>query len=358
MPRTTTVLTAWLVAALCTTLSPSASQGPAEAIGVLIGLRNSADNFLESKNPPQIDQLRTVWIHGTPLAPIEVPNLLVPRRSGFWRVGVHGGCSEQEYRDRNDTPSGSETELSAMIVAAPVGGPATAFGGKPCTRADVHCLTESVATIVWVWPEHISVMDGGESSCGAHPGGSWVRSVHALGDAKRLSVRDVLGASAEAQYRQAFEKARQEDRAFQVQGPDDGCGRIAVTFDPRAWWIEREQGRWRIKGWTETHRLCGVGFEYAVDADMSRIAGRRADEASRWAELEARWPELQDVHTSPGAQWTVIATGEELLVFIGAGLDKEVMRVPTAEYEELVMVEWATGSNVARWNAEVARLRR
>ena len=206
-------------------------------------------------------------------------------------------------------------------------------------------------------------MDGGESSCGAHPGGSWDRRVQGLTGLKRVSVRDALGPSAETQFRQAFEKARKEDRDFRTQSLiddkrewADACGDQAVTFDPRTWWIERETGRWLLKGWTETHRLCGVGFEYVVDTDMSRITGRRRDDAARWEAVNARWPELDDVHASPGGGWTVIAAGEELMIFTGASLDREILRVPKARFEELVMVEWATGRNVSRWNDEVIRL--
>jgi hypothetical protein len=359
-----------LIVALALAAWPSAESQPlGDSIGVLIGLRNSIDPFSQDKNPPEIDRLRTLWVPspsaGNRVTPVELPDLLVPRRSGFWRVGVSGWCVEQDYFDVDEKPSGSMTELFGSIVAAPQGTNPPDFKRGSCKRSDVHCVTESVATIMWVWPEYISVMDGGESSCGAHSGGSWVRSVKGLSDLQPVSVRTALGPSAETLFRQAFEKARTEDRDFRAQSPigdkrewADTCGDQAVTFDPRSWLIEREDGRWRLQGWTETHRLCGVGFDYAVDTDVSRIAGRRGDDASRWRALMTRWPELDDVHTSPDRRWTVIAAGEAVMIFAGASLDREILRVPKARFEQLVMVEWATGSNVRRWNDEVIRFSR
>ena len=156
MSRTMSI--AALLVILALTAWPSAQSQPAgDSIGVLIGLRNSTDNFSQHNTPPEMGRLRTLWVQGASAGnqaiSIELPDLLVPRRSGFWRVAMSGWCSEEDYLDVNDKPSGSVTELFASIVAVPVGTQPPDFKRGACKRSDVHCITESVATIVWVWGE-------------------------------------------------------------------------------------------------------------------------------------------------------------------------------------------------------------
>lgn len=356
-----TRMLAALIAAFASVAGPFAqSPKPAEPIGVLIGLRANVGNPLSVNEAPQPSALRTMWVHGTtgakPGAPLELRELVVPRRSGFWKLGLVADCVEENYVDADGAARGSMTTLNASLWADRID-KLPALKPKRCSRQDVTCSVVFETWIRWVWPEYVSVNDGGESGCGAHPGGTIAHRVRGLSDFKDLNIRDVLGLAVEQSFRRAFEAAREEDAKDRTLDEVKGCHE-GVTFDPGAWNIEREAGKWRIKGWTDTQRWCGVGFDYFVDADLSRITGKRPDEAARWPALKARWPEIADVHTSPGGQWTIIASGGELLIFIGASLDGEPLRIKKGHFEEVVMVEWATGSNVARWNDQIARLRR
>lgn len=179
-----------------------------------------------------------------------------------------------------------------------------------------------------------------------------VRSLSNL--AEPLSVGDVFGRSVEDAARNAFDNEDDARRKLEREEARE-CG-VEAVFDPKSWSIKRAAGTWKATGFSKTHRLCGVGIDWLVDANLSTITGRR-DDRSRWQLFEAKWPSFTDMHVSPADRWTLVVTETELMIFEARSIDRPLLRVPKSSQENVVMVEWATGKNVARWNAEVVRLR-
>ena len=116
------------------------------------------------------------------------------------------------------------------------------------------------------------------------------------------------------------------------------------------WRVERGPGHWSIEGWSDTHRLCGGGVDYTIQADLSRVTGRQAPPPQRWVAGAA------DVFWSPDGRWALLTTGNEVRLARRDQLDATVARASLDGDDSVVMVEWATGSNVARWREQVARL--
>jgi hypothetical protein len=356
------IAVAWVPVVLAQAPSP-------DAIGVLIGLHKSADDGWRAHGkyvPPSAGRLRTLWIRGVdprqPAKPVEMLNLLVPRRSGFWRMGLVGACAEEDYRPVDEV-LGAATDLFDYLWAVPVGQQAQVradnaqydrtFRAGPCKRRDLRCVNMHTTRIFWVWPEFASLSPGGEFSCGAHPDSRFSPTIRGLDRLDLpMNIREALGESAEKLFREAFETAYAEYRKAWKTAP---CADDAV-FQGQSWYIEREAERWKAVGWSDTHRLCGYGFDYAVDTDLSPVTGRHADESLRPAPSHQLVPDA-DVHRAPNGGWALVATEKELLVFNGT-TTSPILRVPKMPDESLVMVEWATGRHVARWNDEVVRLRR
>jgi hypothetical protein len=201
--------------------------------------------------------------------------------------------------------------------------------------------------VYWVWPEYASLELGARGECGVHPDwtpGYTIRSLSDLG--RPLAVGAALGEEAENTFRRTFEG---------VDKHDQDCGDKAA-FQPASWYIERADGGWKAIGWSDTHRLCGYGVDYSVDVDLFAIT-RRRDDGAQGQSLKRRLPELVDAHFSPGEQWTLAVTSTQLIVFEGTSTERPAIRTAKLPDEHVVMVEWTTGNNVARWDAEVLRLR-
>ena len=358
--RSIAVFTLLLLAQAAPIATPSA--------GVLVGVHRLHDFMMDRPGapPPAAGDLRTIWLPITRGAsvstPIELGDLLLPRRSGFWQLGLLGTCAEEPHLDADDKPRGTETYVSDYLWAVPAGRQprmaADAVRSEPdevvgpCTSRDVHCAADGRTTLFWVWPEYVSLNRGRETGCGVHPDASFEYSVSTI-DAlhTRLTIGDVLGAPIERRFERAFRTAAREAQAV------TDCGEPAA-FQPDSWHVERQPGGWKAEGWSDTHRLCGYGVDFTSGVDLSKMTGRKDDRA-RWQRLSAKMPALSDAHFSPDGRWVLATMENELLLFASATPDTPLSRLPLSKYDDsVVMVEWAVGPHAARWDAEVRRLSR
>jgi hypothetical protein len=171
----------------------------------------------------------------------------------------------------------------------------------------------------------------------------------------QVGIGDVFGARVEQRAARAFATAARDWERTASTG-EKGCTESA-SFDPRSWHIEREPGGWKAEGWSDTARICGYGVDFAIDGDLARVTARRDRDRERWRALHADVPRLTDAHFSPGASWVLATAGHELLLFAANAPDRPAARLTLGPRDSLVMVEWATGDAVARWDAQARRVR-
>lgn len=368
------------VLVICIALSVSAwgqTQPRRSPAGVLVGLWDSgvmAEGVSGQQGPVPEARLRTVWIELGAQQPSVLPHLLLPRREGFWRLGLQNHCIEEPHGrdidpddpDQHTLRRGTEVTVSSQLWAEPNGkGPYTGdrppAGSSPsrCVATDVLCVNDWQAVVYWVWPDYVSLGLGQRGECGMHP--SWtpgftVRAIDTLGTPGKIG--DILGAATERRLKREYDKAVAE-RAKK----DPACAELA-RFDPSMWYIERRTSKWIASGWADTHRICGYGLDYAMDADLSTVTGRaRSARAVRRSPAEHHRPTTHvettelDTHVSPDGRWILRRAGSD--VSVAAATDHQPTPVFTlGAGETIVMVEWATGAHVVRWAAEVERARR
>jgi hypothetical protein len=324
-------------------------------VGVLIGIYNPA---YDSK-PSSGGSLRTIWVPldqpaGARLDPVQLSNLLIPRKTGFWQAGLAGTCDEKMERDLDDNkPLGIAASVADYFWAAPAGSRGSirvrdsAEIRGSCRTKQPRCENDYRTIVYWVWPEYVSMDASDRTDCGVHPdfyAGYTVRSLDALDTAK--TAVDILGPSAEASLKAAFGKELLEYKASGAQ-----C--ILDESRPQIWRIERKDAQWKALGWQETNRVCGYGFDFEPDLDLAPITGRKYD--ARWETFRSPVAGITDAHFSPAGSWTLAATQGKLIILHGQS-DKPVITLPMSTFEKLIMVEWATGRNVSRWTSEIRRL--
>jgi hypothetical protein len=344
-------------------LAAGPQPGLDSAVGVLIGIEHRREDVVGAP----AGTLHTLWIEMEGKAPltaartVQVSDLFVPRQSGFWQSGRVATCAEGEY----DEPGQIAVTISQYLWAVPAGQrPSIRFGPPsyatippaperlgPCRATKVHCDVRHRVGLHWVAPDYISIETTGDGTCGSSAIGSFADTTRRLDDVdKPVTVADALGTAADAALRTAYDVARLE---YEKAHKDKACE--PSKFDPAVWWIAREDGRFKVKGWSENHRLCGYGFDFSAEIDVSRVTGR-TDDRARWQTLRARRPDITDAHVAPGGRWTVARTERQLLVLDGDAATPALI-LPIGRRDDIVMVEWATGRNVARWGAEIRRVR-
>jgi hypothetical protein len=401
--------------------------------GLLLGLNGACDD--KSCDPPN----RTLWIapQNGKLQILELPDLIVPRRTGFWRAGTRFYCDPDELKSdphREPSPQGA-------LFATPVNQRPTVYGVARCPTHVHYQNTEGACgddvpygamgvNITFVSGEYISLDYWGRTDCGAHPDGSMQSRVERLGDPFRnpIAYGEIEGdlASGEYEWRAAdalIENASSFNddgqRTPLGEGGSDDDKQIRENFpkwstmtnmdkvtvmqtlnrgcfpehDDREWHIVRNHGQWGAFGSFDTHRFCGghVYFELplraaftasatvpiALDALNERIRSKDipAPKAIKGV-IDALWSPNHDllaVFVNPDKACISDSNqvcierklepkfSDQTLLQIylprGDDLGQPVISLKLKAYERPVMTEWALGSNVPRWTAELRRIK-
>jgi hypothetical protein len=288
---------ACLLLAACGTIAEAQS-------GLLLGLHRDSD-----ENGSEI-QHRTLWIapQAGKLQIMELPDLLVPRKTGFWRVGTRFYCNPDEVKnDPHRQPS-----LNGALFAAPVNQRPVVYGVIRCPAHVQYLDTQGVCgddvpygargiAVSFVNEEYISLNNWWRTDCGGHPDGGGIWSVEKLGDPARVPIaygavegflasNDYEWRAADAlienvsrpnddgqkvplgegnteddkEIRENFPKwsnMTKLDKVIVMQTLNDGC---FPKHDDREWYIARNQGQWSAHGNFHTHRLCGVEVDFEL----------------------------------------------------------------------------------------------
>jgi hypothetical protein len=283
--------------------------------GLLLGLhRGCGEEGCET-------EYRTLWIApqaGT-LQIMELPDLIVPRKTGFWRVGTRFYCDPDEVKNephKAPSPDGA-------FFAAPVNQQPIVYGVVQCPAHVQYLDTEGVCgdnvpsgangiNISFVNDTYISLNSWGRTDCGAHPDGSDQWSVQRLGNSARgpIAYGEIEGKGAIDEYERRAAHAlidqnsglvgnghsvplgegdNEEDKEIRKSIPNwstmDDVQKVAAMEaeqigcvpenDDKEWYIARNRGQWRAHGFVTTHRLCG----YFVDFDLPLHASFRGPAA-------------------------------------------------------------------------------
>ncbi len=325
----------------------------AQDSGLLLGLRTSSD----SGGP-----YRSYWIAPEKgvLRVSSGSDLIVPRRTGFWRVCVVSGhdVTDDQLHEWDSviakpaTPSRGNCAVPAREVSE-------------AERAEARCSMTSQSDLLFVGSDVMSREEHEESNCGAHYSGGTHVNLQSLDDGRVQNYAAVLDS---AQTRALIDSTLRAARAeFADIGEVDAApsepseGDVGPHLETeKEWAIERGAGHWQTVG----HASCSP---YVACGDMWRrfsVPNFRAprklvghDElVPSFEKIKARVPDLKDAVSSPRRDLVVALTADSLLVFAvhDGNLGNPVARVPIDG--RIVMAQWAVGRFVPVWNEKLKEL--
>lgn len=333
--------------------------------GVLIGVveaaaqSESAQTFEELKEP----KYKTIWLAQDATGKLAVlttiPELIVPRKDGFWHVGVKQVC--EFSHDPTDREGGNES-MTQMLWHAPVGKPGVVNATQLCTEHDpgdyappygraendMNKISQcgfQLQEIEYLSPTVISLRQysGQSEDCEARGGRYSVDfSVITYESDGKLAVGQFLGAAANQAYK----------TALPAQGQGDGgedCGEPMNRDDE--WRIGRNAGRWGIY----VHQNLGY-FGCMVDAPVRfRLPSSVTGDNSLlpdWKLLKATMKEAEDAFVSPAKDMLIVVTKTELRFHEYAD-GKPGKMLLTLTTGPLVMLQWSTGTHVEEWTKQL-----
>jgi hypothetical protein len=344
---------------LCFALSvlsaPAAPSALAQS-GVLIGVSKPVG-------------YETVWIVRDSSRPIRaiIPDLLVPRADGWWRVGTVPICSTGGPESRSmdvlsraradSTPIVSEIchELQRGDLPIPIQVEDSVVADS-LKRQVVRCSWSNIK-VKFVSPEHIAVGETSGQTEECEPrGGRWYQTYYVSrfhGDSL-LAIAQFEGPRIDSLSRLVLAQAARE------LVRDDRCSTLVETLDPREafevgdqWYPSRLRGQWM----PVLYNQIATGDCQLLPLVEVRLSGVLTGHDSLrpgWNLLAKQVKGLQDALASPRGDLVVVRASDSLFVHAAAGeqLGPRLAAVSFSE-QQIVMIQWATGGRVARWNQDI-----
>lgn len=278
-------------------------QAPAQS-AVLIGV-----HLHESTSHPSTYRTYLITLRdGKARLAAEIPDLIVPRKDGFWRVGaLHKGPA----------CCGGYQEF---LYAAPVRSVPHAIGEYHPENPETHCSQTKKATIEFVNPDLLSLSYFDEPACSLEV--EYGHGTYRLdGVPRKLEISAVLGPTAWIAEKKADTAAKSNHKFTDVSL----CEGVSRT-DPFNWGIEsaRRFTRSKAKPWIlvgdyNSPHVCGDGHSFEIEFPIPESIAGRAYPSDTLQLLLKFKPDL-------GSEFNI------------------------------VMVQWAVGRHVADWESELESL--
>jgi hypothetical protein len=334
---------------------------------------------------PSVTQYETLWIvrnaAGVRVA-AKLQDIIVPRKAGFWRLGVQHTCQfrspgKDDPQDHGDIItehlpySVPVEEAPDLLLGYPSCDPETLervfdpaydpYAISSVGTAPTECVWNS-ASLDSVLPDLVSISfgEGVRETCDPHNRETFrvsVQTPDSLSSADHgVSISRVFGDAGSRAWNRAIRAAAKEGSCSEVPPPSDG-----------GWYLEHSGGQWHagaLLQWGAYRMDCVLSD--VVNLLVPRSVTHAAPLPVSWATLEKQLPGLTDAYISPDGSVLVAILSKEdnsthrseiasvqLFDFSAHELGPKLLDLPP---NSIVMAEWATGRFVQAWTDSLTAL--
>lgn len=337
-------------------LSLLPAEAPAQS-AVLIGLHFNAWDDEKGVNPPGYRTFLITFRDGKARLSAEIPDLIVPRKDGFWRVGaVHNGPA----RDGG---------FQEFVYVSPARSIPRALGEYHPPAAGGNCDRTDQAAIEFVSPDLLSVSYLHAPGCSLES--ETQHSTYNLDEpARPLDIRAVLGPAGWM----ALKKADAAAKAA-VNLPRKCMGMSSATATN--WGFERSsrlpnssKKDWILVGDFSAPHVCNGGDTFEIKSPIPESVIRAHYQSSTLLSLASSAAAREigidpnEAALTPAGDFLVAFTsssyGEPIRVFQVNG--QTLKAAPALSVStginlswgfNVVMLQWALGTHVEKWEAEL-----
>jgi hypothetical protein len=334
---------------------------------------------------PSLVQYETLWIvrasSGAHIV-ATLPDIIVPRKTGFWHIGIQHTCQFRPPSKGDETDQGNIWTEDVAFAVPVEKSPTLTLGYPLCDSATAKRVldyaydpeTSTKGECGWwnVWfesvlPELISVGSymGQSESCeprGGHPFTQfWVQSPNS-------PVSTFHKPPAEISFDEVFGTAGQSAwiSAVSASGPDgDYCAEEKAEDLPQnGWSLKHARGAWYTTAFVQMSGFCIVSGTPKIA--VSRSVTHAGPLPASWAALQKQLPNLADAYVSPDGSVLLAfqsgqETGSHLVQILSVALydysaGKVGAKLLDLPLSDLVMVQWATGRFVQSWTDSLTKL--
>ena len=376
--------------------SPSPIESP---VGLLLA------HVVHERNPDAFGDIsmvryETLWIvrdaSGAHIA-AKLPDIIVPRKSGFWRMGIEHTCQFTPAPKKDDQDNHGNISTADVPYAVPVGqAPVVELEFPACDSNTAERLFDDAYNPEFVpdpdsehppdpnapsecgWANRwfgsvlpnlvsVSYFQGVSEVCDPQGGNTyteiWVQSPDDpfpfVGPAPQQIPFDVLfGAVGHRAWIHAVSGGQPEGDSCISDNPNE-------DMQQTGWSLKHAHGEWRTQAFVQVGRVC------AASGDPKVVVPRSLTHAIplpiTWTALETQLPGISDAYVPPGASVLLAVQSKKsntnfeeppivsvaLFDFSGNKLGAKLLDLPPTQ---IVMAEWATGRFVQSWTESLSAL--
>jgi len=323
----------------------------------------------------------------------KLSDIIVPRKSGFWRIGIEHACQFTPPWAKSDPNDHGNISTEDVAYAVPVGdAPIVEVRNQTCNsetakrlfddsydpvNGDPHREQNAPSECGWIsrWIESvlpdlisISYFQSGSDACDPRGGNffkeTWVQSPddpipsNAEGPANQQIPFDFLfGAAGRRAWIRAITGRRPD-------GTDSCVTDNLEDVEPNGWSLRHSRGEWRPSAFVQVGRVCTAFGDPKVAVPHSLTHATPLPIS--WAALEKQLPGISDAYVSPGASVLLTVNFDKdsslanprivsvaLFDFSKNTVGPKLLDLPPSK---IVMAEWATGRFVQSWTDSLTAL--
>lgn len=296
--------------------------------GVLIGLRSddAANNGLPS--------YRTLWIasNNKELKPVlEMPQLFVPRATGFWEVG----SEQKSVGGKNITSIYAKSVINLTK-------------GEAIVKTNELPLVNGARSILFVGNDYIGTEITNKAK---NISRLQVLPIDNIKSGKGINISDVVSGNAK-------EILLRSSEAYILSQDKDKIAKLEKEPGMDNFTLNRRNGHWSMMGRLNYIKPeeNSIYDEFSINiATPSKLISY--DELCvPWNQIKARLPEAIDAYTSPNKDIAILYAQNYIYIYSiqnGTLSDKPLRKLKIQEGEKVIMAEWAIGEYSEKWNETV-----
>lgn len=287
-------------------------EDPLLRSGVLIGIRSEDNTY------------KTLWIYSKNreiMAASSRKQLMVPRKTGFWEIGA--------YRDMNSDES---IYVKPFIDVD--------SQQNPSISNSIDLLHQSAsAGILFVGNDYFGIESGSKFS---------VIPIDNIRAGKNVTLSDIADQNSLKLFKQSGE-------AFIASLDKEKAGSIIADFNEENFTLKRRNGHWVMRS-RIYYKEPVKGRKYE-DFDLSLMVPSNLihyDEMSiPWNDIKSSLPWTTDAYMSPNKDIAILVSGDSINIYPIQNMNiinKQLMKIPLADGDSIVMTEWAIGKYADIWS--------
>lgn len=274
------------------------------------------------------EEYRTIWVSfkDQKLQPIvEKENIIFPRLNGIWTI-------------ENDVYSRDNKHIEYFI--------AKPLDGKVEEHSFVFNADQNVyKNINFISNDYISIEKYEGNDFNNIFTSFQTIPVDNINSNVGVSIDEIFSSEAKEKYKKDFNDA--------VNALNNNKSDVVSTIDYTNFTLKRNEGKWTLNGKIMTNDLNNDGTTFKLSINPNKKLLNYDTLLIPWKDLKGNFPFITDAYTAPTGRLAFITFNDKLLIYELE--DKTIKGSPLAVInlkndEEIIMVEWASGSYVSTWS--------